>query len=467
VKSSIEPVEGNKVKISVTIEAEEFEPSIAAAWKAIAKEVRIPGFRPGKVPRKVLESRIEPGYARSEAINKAVPEFYFKAVREHDVDAIAQPDLEVTGGEEEGDISFDAVVEVRPEIELSGYQSLSITIPSPHAADDDIADQIDRLRGQYGELSEVDRPAASGDYVTIDITGSQDGEPVEALTAQDYSYEVGSGRIVPELDDQLRGLKAGESVEFTANHPEPDEAAIDFKVDVKDVKEMVLPELTDEWVADATEFETVDDFRDDVIDRLSKVRRAQASQAVQARLGDALGELVDVDVPESLLNSEIRARLENLVGRLQQQGLSLDTYLQVTGTEPQQFSDDLRTDSAAAIKVDLALRAIQRQEGLDPGDDDIEDEVRKVAEQVGMDVDKVREQLDAADQITAIRSDLGRRNALRWMTERIEIVDEAGLPVKREDLDLSFDDDDHDHDHDHDHDDHDHDHDHDHHDHDH
>ncbi|MFN8050640.1 MAG: trigger factor [Acidimicrobiales bacterium] len=463
-KSSIEPLEGNKVKISVTIEAEEFEPSIDAAWKTIAKEVRIPGFRPGKVPRKVLEQRVEPAYARSEAIQKAVPEFYFAAVRENDVDAIAQPELDITSGEEEGDVSFDAVVEVRPEIELSGYQGLSITIPSPHPADEDIADQIDRLRGQYGELVTVERPAASGDFVTIDIAGSQNGEAADGLTADDYSYEVGSGTIVPELDDQLRGLKAGESVEFVANHPQPDEPRIDFTVTVKEVKEKVLPDLDDAWISDATEFSSVDEFRDDVIERLTKVRKAQASMAVQSKLGDALAELVEVEVPESLLGSEMRARLENLVGRLQQQGLSLETYLQVTGTEPATFSEDLRNDSHVAIKVDLALRAVTRQEGLVPSDDEVDDEVHKVAEQVGMDVERVRRELEAADQISAIRSDLGRRNALRWLTERIEILDESGLPVDRALLDLDPDDDDdhagHDHDHDHDHEGHDHDHDH-------
>ena len=216
-KSSIEPVEGNKVKISVTIDADEFEPSIAAAWKSIAKEVRVPGFRPGKVPRKVLETRVEPAYARSEAIQKAVPEFYYQAVRENDVDAIAQPELDITSGEDDGDVSFDAIVEVRPEIDLVGYQGLSITIPSPHPADDDIADQVDRLRGQYGELVEVSRPAASGDFVTIDIEGAQDGEPVDGLTADDYSYEVGSGTIVPELDDHLRGLKVDDTAAFIAN----------------------------------------------------------------------------------------------------------------------------------------------------------------------------------------------------------------------------------------------------------
>jgi len=461
VKSSIEPLEGNKVKISVTIEADEFEPAINQAWKVIAKEVKIPGFRPGKAPRKVLETRVEPAYARSEAIQKAVPEFYYAAVRENDVDAIAQPELDITAGEDEGDVSFDAIVEVRPEIELEGYQGLSITIPSPHPSDDDIADQVDRLRNQFGELVAVERPTASGDFVTIDIEGAQNGEAVDGLTADDYSYEVGSGTIVAELDDQLRGLKAGESAEFTADHPQPDEDQIDFKVTVKEVKEKVLPELSDEWIADATEFETVGEFRDDVIERLTKVRKAQSSMAVQTKLGEALAELVTDEVPEALLNSEMRARLENLVQRLQQQGLSLDTYLQVTGTEPTKFSDDLRSDSNAAIKVDLALRALTRIEDLGASESDVDEEVEKVAAQVNMDVDKVRAQLEAADQISAIRSDLGRRNALRWMTERIEILDEGGQPVNRGDLDLSIDDDDdhsgHDHDHD---DDHDHDHDH-------
>ena len=184
--------------------------------------------------------------------------------------------------------------------------------------------------------------------------------------------------------------------------------------------------------------------------------------AVQSKLGDALAELVEVEVPEALLGSEMRARLENLVARLQQQGLNLETYLQVTGTEPAKFSEDLRNDSHVAIKVDLALRAVARQEGLTPTDDEVDDEVHKVAEEVGMDVERVRRELEAADQISAIRSDLGRRNALRWLTERIEILDESGAAVNRADLDLDPEDDEHDHDHDHEGHDHDHDHDHDH-----
>ncbi len=461
-KSTIEPLEGNKVKLSVTIDADEFESAIDAAWKTIAKEVKVPGFRTGKVPRKVLESRIEPEYARSEALREALPDYYVKAVREHDADVIAQPSIEITAGEETGDVSFDATVEVRPEISLSGYHGLAITIPSPHPTDDDIADQVDRFRNQYSELVAVERPATAGDVVTIDIAGSQDDEVVEGLTAEGYTYEVGAGNIVPELDEQLEGAIVAAELAFDADHPDPDEGRVHFKVTVIEVKEKVLPELTDEWVADATEFETVDQFRDDIIDRLAKVRRRQASMAVQARLGDALAELVTDEVPDSLIGSEMRARLENLMMRLQQQGLDLETYLQVTGTEPQNFTEDLRNDATMAIKVDLAMRAVVKAEELDASDEELEQEIAKMAEAVGIDVDAARVELEQHDQIPGVRSEIGRRNALRWLTEIVSIVDERGQPVNRADLDLEEEEAVAEHDHDHDHDGHDHDPDHDH-----
>ena len=469
-KSSIEPLEGNKVKLSVTIDAEEFEPAIDAAWKAIAKEVKVPGFRVGKVPRKVLESRIEPEYARSEALRESLPDFYVKAVREHDADVIAQPSIDITAGEESGDITFEATVEVRPEIEVIGYHGIEIAIPSPHPTDDDIADQVDRFRNQYSELVVVERPAATGDIVTIDITGSQDGESVEGLTAEGYAYEVGAGNIVPELDEQLVGAAAGDTLEFDADHPDPDEEGrVDFTVTVVEVKEKVLPELDDVWVADATEFTTVDEFRDDIIDRLGKVRRRQASMAVQARLGDALAALVTDEVPEVLVGAEMRGRLENLMMRLQQQGLDLETYLQVTGTDPQAFTADLRNDADTAIKVDLALRAIVRAEDLAASDEDLDAEIAKMARGVGMEPEAARAELELHDQISGVRSEVGRRNALRWLTDIVNIVDEAGKPVNRADLDLDDEEEDLDHDHDghdhdhegHDHEGHDHDHDHD------
>lgn len=460
-KSTIEPVEGNKIKLSVTVEESELGPAIDNAWRQIGKEVRIPGFRAGKVPRKVLEQRFPPGYARSEALNEAVPSFYVDALREHEIDVIAQPEVEITSGEEEGDVAFDAVVEVRPAIIVVGYQNLTIEIPNPHPSDDDIADQIDRLRGNYGEMVAVERPAATGDYVTMDIAGTRDGEELEGLVAEDYSYEVGSGAIVADLDDQLRGLKSGDAAEFEAPHPDPDETEpVHFAIAVKEIKERVLPDLTDEWVAEATEFTTVDELRDNTIERLSTVRRSQASMAVQAKIGDALAGLVTDEVPEALASVEMRARLEDLVRRLSSQGIGLDQYLQVTGTDPQVFTDDLRETALQSCKVDLALRAIAVAEGLAPTDDDLEEEFAKIGAQVDLDPEIVRERIVQNDQMLAVKSDIGNRAALAWLTEHVDIVDEAGTPVNREDLDLEPEDDlepDHDHDHDHDHAGHDHD----------
>ena len=451
-KSTIEPVEGNKVKLSVTVDEAEFDEALAKSWKAIAREVRVPGFRHGKVPRKVLEARIDKGYARAEAIKDAVPEYYIAAVRLHDVDVIAQPDIDITAGEEDGEISFDAVVEVRPQIQVHGYQGLTLTIPGPNPTDADVAEQVDRLRAGYAEVVEVQRPAATGDVVTIDITGSQDGQEVAGLTADSYAYEVGSGAIVAELDEQLQGLKVGDIVEFDADHPQPDEPRIHFRVLVKDVKERVLPELTDEWVAEATEFSTVDELRDDTVERLSKVRRAQASMAVQNRLGDAVAALVEEDAPEALVGSEMRARLENLMMRLQQQGISLEQYFQFTGTEPEAFTTGLREESVQAIKLDLAMRAIVTAEGLEATDDELDEEIARIASGAGVDSETARLQLERADQISPVRSEVGRRKALRWLVERAELVDETGHAVRRDDLVLPGDEtDDHDHDHDHDH----------------
>ena len=203
VKATVEPLEGNKVKLSVEVDEQEFEQAVDAAFKKIAHEVRIPGFRPGKAPRRLLESRLGSGAGRAQALNDSLPEYYSDAVRDTEVDVIAPPEIDVTSGEEDGPITFEAVVEVRPVVEIEGYKDLKVEIPTPSATDEEIDAQIERLRGQFAELEVVERAAEEGDYVTIDIEGSQDGEVLEGLVASAYLYEVGSGAIVPELDEQL------------------------------------------------------------------------------------------------------------------------------------------------------------------------------------------------------------------------------------------------------------------------
>jgi trigger factor len=450
-KSSVEPAEGNKVKVAVEIDETEFEPAVEAAWRQIAKEVRLPGFRPGKAPRKLLEKQFGSEYARAEALKSALPEFYSRAVIEHDVDVIAAPDLDITSGEADGPVAFEAVVEIRPEVQVAGYDGLRVEVPRPTPDDSEVDEQIDRLRSQYGELVDVERPADEKDYVTIDISGTQDGEEVDGLNADDYLYLVGSGMIATEFDEHLTGASAGDVLEFDADHPDPEQDTVHFRVTVKDVKERALPELTDEWVADATEFETVDELREDTHRRLAESRAQQARIAVRNNLGTELARLVDVDAPEALISEEMQTRLQNLAQQLGQSGIRIEDWLQVTGRDPESFTSELRSAAEEAVKVDLALRAVVAAEGIEATDEDVEEEIAGLVGKLDLSIEEAVEQLRSGGQLTAVRSDIAKRKALEWLVERSEIVDEDGAAVPDELLRPP------EHDHDHDHHDHDHD----------
>ena len=378
-RSTVEPAEGNKVKVSVEVDEAELEPAVEAAWREIAKEVRLPGFRPGKAPRRLLEKQLGGEYARSEALKNALPEFYGQAVIDHDVDVVAAPELDITSGEDEGPVAFSAVVEIRPEVQVAGYDGLRVVVPSPEASDDEVTEQIDRLRSQYGELTVVERAARDQDYVTIDISGTQDGEAVDGLTADDYQYLIGSGAIASEFDENLTGAKAGDILEFDAEHPDPDADDVHFRLLVKNVQERVLPDLSDEWVADATEFETVAELLEDTRSRISEGRVEQTRLAVRSNLGTELARLVDIDIPEAMVSSEMQMRLQNLAYQLQSSGIGLDDYVRMTGRDPETFTAELKTAAEEAVRVDLALRAVAGAEGIEASDEEVAEEVSRDA----------------------------------------------------------------------------------------
>ena len=279
----------SKVKLHITVPADEFEKAIDAAFKKLAREVRIPGFRPGKAPRRLLENRLGTEVAREQALQDALPQYYVDAVQEHDVDVIAPPEIEIVAGQDDGDVEFDAVVEIRPQVRLVGYDELRIELPFAPITDDDVDQQVDQLRERFADLTDSEFPLVDDAYATIDIAGTVDGEAVEGLTATDFLYRVGSGMVVDELDDQLRGTKPGAILEFATTLPERfGELAGDdakFRVIVKEAKQKVLPEVTDEWVGEASEFDTVDELRADIRKRL-ELRRTLQAQMACTRQGD-------------------------------------------------------------------------------------------------------------------------------------------------------------------------------------
>lgn len=437
-KSTVETLDDNRVKLSVEVDEETFDVAVDAAFKRIAKEVRMPGFRPGKAPRRLLEAQFGSAVGREEALREAMPEYYAQAVIEHDVDVVAPPEIEITGGQEDGPVQFDAVVEIRPSVSAAGYDGLRVEIPNPVASAEEIDEQIDNLRRNFAELSVVERAAADEDHVTIDIEATHGDEPVPGLTTTDYDYLLGSGAVVPEIDENLRGASAGDEVEFSADHPDPEEEEpLQFSIAVKEVKEAVLPDLDDEFAKANSEFETVEDLRSDMADRMNTMRIQQANMAVQQNTAEALAALVTDEIPESMIENEINARIQDLVQRLQQQGMDVGAYLDAVGQTAETLAAEFREPAEQAVKVDLALRSVADLQGLVPDDDRIDEVIAEMAGPSGQDPDELKARLAEVGQISALRADLAKQAAMEWLTDNVELVDEDGEAIDREALEFS------------------------------
>ncbi len=440
-RATAAPEEGNKVRLSVEIDEAEIDEALDEVMRRLSREVRVPGFRPGKVPRRVIEARMGGAVAvRGEALREALPDFYAKAVTDTEVDPIAAPEIDITSGNDAGAVAFDAVVEVRPTVAIPGYRGLVVTLPSLDVPEEDVTSQIDRLRATSGELIDVKRPARDGDQVTVDIHGSRSGAGAGAdpkadddLSAEDFLYEVGSGGVVPELDDQLRGAKVGDILTFDSS-VEAQDQTVTFRVLVKDVKELKLPEVTDEWAAEASEFDTADELRADITNRLRQMRIVQAQMALQQKSIDALVELVTEDIPDVLVAEELRERIHDLNHRLEHQGIGIEQFLMASGRDEQQLLDELREGALRGVKADLALRALVEAEEIGVSDEELDTELVTMAERLETDVDQVREELDRAGRLPAVRSDQRKAKAMRWLLDNVELVDEEGNPVSRDDL---------------------------------
>lgn len=436
-QSTVETLDDNKVKLSVSVPADEFERAIDGAFRKLAQEVRIPGFRPGKAPRRLLEARFGSEAARDQALRDSLPEFYVQAIVEHDVDVIAPPEIEVTAGQDDGDVEFDAVVEVRPVVKLVGYDELRLEVPWKPVDDAAVDEQVDAWRERFAELAPSEHPLIDDAYATIDVSATADGETIGALSATDFLYRVGSGILVPELDEQLRGNRPGAILEFDATLPERfDDLAgreVRFRVMVKDAQVKVLPEATDEWARDNSEFETLLELRAELAQRLDLVARVQGRLAARDKALEAIAELVPIEAPETLVDQEVRRRVEEFAHELAHRGVELEQYLAMTGQEPQAFLDEVRVGAARSVLADLALRAVIAQEEIAVTDDEVaaalDSEARRIAERTGDKLARVQRELERRGAAETVRSSLVRGKALEFLVDHATVVDEEGAPV--------------------------------------
>jgi trigger factor len=432
-RATAEPLEGNRIRLSVEIEEPEVDRVLDEAVKTLSRQLRIPGFRPGRVPRQVLEARMGGAAAlRAEALREALPDFYAQAVADAEVDPIAPPEIDITAGEEAGPVTFDALVQVRPTVAIPGYGGLEITVPSPAVTDAEVDAQVDRMRETEAELVEVSRPAADGDHVTVDLVGTA-ADGTEVVNVEDYLYEVGSGRVVAELDQQLRGAKIGDVLAFAAAAGGVED--VSFRVLVKEVKEKALPELTDEWAAESSEFTTVAELRDSLRDRIAKVKALQTRMTQQQNALAALVELVDDDdVPEVLVDEEVNQRVHDLGHRLEEQRIGIDEFLAATGRTGDDLVAEVRAEALRSVKADLALRALAEAEALEVSDEEMESELDAMAQRLGVGPDELRRQLERAGRTAAVRSEQRKSKALTWLVDHVAMVDEEGNEVSQEDV---------------------------------
>jgi trigger factor len=382
----------------------------------------------------LLQAQIGLGAARSQAIQDSIPEYLALAVREHDVDLIATPQIEVTKGEEEGVLGFDATCEVRPIVTVPGYNGLRIELPALLVKEEDVDDAMKSERSRHGVLKDVDRAIAKGDHVSLDLSGTREGTPVPGLNVEDWAYEVGKGWVSASFDEKLTGEKLGSTITYS-EAPNGTTDIAEMTVVVKKVQEMVLDDLTDEWVAEhVSEFETVDAWKASLRKRLEEIKLNQTRSVFVERTTAALAELVTIDIPEAMIASDLQARVRNTVEQFQSQGVSIDQWLSATGQTTESFIDNLRNESQKAVRVDLALRAVAVAQAITASEDDIEQEIERIAMQVGRKVNQVRKAYQENDALTELAAQIHKSQAVDWLLRNSTLVDPEGNAISADDL---------------------------------
>jgi trigger factor len=434
VPSTVEQLTPSRVKITVEVPFVELKPSMDKAYRDIAKQVNIPGFRRGKVPPMVIDQRFGRGAIIEQALNDALPRFYEAAVSENKLTPLAQPEVEVTKLEDGDLIEFTAEVDVRPEFDLPDFSLLSATVEEATVSEDDINERLDALRQRFGSRITVERPAAEGDVVTIDLTASKDGEPLPDATAEGLDYTIGSGSMLEGLDEAVVGLSAGESAEFVSTlvgGPLKDSEA-DITVTVTLVQEQELPELDDDFAQQASEFDTFAEMRADFEESLLRLARLdQASKARDAVLEDLIDK-VDVEVPENLREADLATRKESITNQLSSANLSLTDYLEESkeAETEEEFWADLERRSADALLAQIVLDKVAEERGLTLDQNDLTQHIIRKAQQEGSTPQQIADHLqEHPHHIDEYMQEIRRGKALALIVESATVTDTAGNPV--------------------------------------
>lgn len=422
-KSTADPISPTRVKLTIEVPFDEFGPSLDAAYREIAKQINIPGFRKGKVPARVIDQRVGRGAVLEQAVNEIVPKAYEDAVRENDLRPLGRPEVEITEIEDGSSLTFTAEVDVRPEFELPDYNGISVSVDDAEVTLDDVEEQLTALRGRFASLSPVERKAADGDLLLVDLTGATaHGANIEDLSGNALSYELGTDGMLPGFDDAVRGATAGETrtFEFTPEIGEYEGQPLTVTVTVSAVRERKLPDADDDFAQMASEFDTIGELRTDIRQRLGKVRVLEQGMQARGKVHDALMDMVDFPLPEGIIAAEVADHFAD-------------------GHEAtDEHRVEVESNARNGLKSQLIMDRIAEAESVSVGESELTAWLLQNAPRYGMAPDAFAQALSQAGQLPAAIADIRRGKALAVVTSRAKVFDASGNAVDLEALDADL-----------------------------
>ncbi|MDT4996300.1 MAG: trigger factor [Pseudonocardiales bacterium] len=433
-KSTVENLSPTRVRLAVEVPFEELKPSLDAAYKQLGAQLRVPGFRPGKVPARVIDQRVGRGAVLEQAVNEALPRAYGEAAREHDLRPIGQPDIDVAdAGSVSADspLHFTAEVDVRPQIDVPDFSGLAVTVDDVEVSDAEVDEQLEALRARFGTLTGVERPAQVGDFVSLDLVATVDGEEVDAGSARGLSYEVGADDLVDGLDTAVTGLSAGESAAFVTTLRQGERAGseAEISVTVNSVKERELPAVDDEFAQLASEFDTADELRADLRARLVRVKELQQGAQARDRVLETLLDRVEFPVPESAITAEIEYREHDIVHSLGHDDALFDRYLSIQGKTREEYQAELRESAERSVRAQLLLDALADTADVQVGDAELTSYLVRQAARYEMAPQEFANQVIEAGNLPALVADVRRNKALADVLGSATITDSSGNQV--------------------------------------
>ncbi|MFC9222695.1 trigger factor [Streptomyces hygroscopicus] len=435
-KSAVENLNPTRVRLTVEVPFEELKPSLDAAYKKINQQVTVPGFRKGKIPARIIDQRFGRGAVLEEAVNDALPKFYTDAVNEGELNPLGQPEVDITELKDNELLTFTAEVDIRPTIEIPDYSGIEVTVDSVEVSDEDVDTSVEQLRERFATTTPVERAATEGDIVVIDLEAKVDGEVLEDGVATGVTYTIGSGELLDGIDEAVTGLEAGGEATFTSELKGGSAQGKEAEVSVKvtEVKARELPELDDDFAQLASEFDTLEELRADSRKRLERSKKFEQATQAQEKVLDALLALVEVPIPEKLLEDEINTRKHNLEHhQLGQMGLNLDSYLQMQGKTAEEFDAELKEQAEKGIRTQFVLDELVNKEQLSVGQEELTEHLMRRAQSSGMSPDQFAQAVVEGGQVPMLVGEVARGKALAVVVEAAKVVDDKGETVDLDD----------------------------------